>query len=125
GEIQSPFGHKRRFYIIPADESGRLHVVKEGINFLPQNIAASITNWAFCDLVEYLVSNDMWYIAQPRINGHDAIVINVKQDHIEEIGSLTKGFMERAAKDAIGWEFPYVAEISVGPTWGDLKEIEL
>jgi DNA polymerase-1 len=123
GEIQSPFGHKRRFYIIPADESGRLHVVKEGINFLPQNIAACITEWALCDLVEYLVENDKWWMAQPRITVHDSILVNVRQEHVEEVGSLIKGFMEKAAKAAINWSFPYKTDLSIGSNWGEMNEM--
>jgi len=123
GEIQSPFGHKRRFYIIPADESGRLHVVKEGINFLPQNIAANITLWALCDFVEWLVAEDLWSICQPRITVHDSILINVRQEDASEFGGKLRGFLEAAPKRSIGWDFPYKADLSIGPDWGHLDEI--
>jgi uracil-DNA glycosylase family 4 len=125
GELQSPFGHKRRFYIIPADEGARLHVVKEGINFKPQNIAANITLWALIKFTEHLKENEMWHIAQPRITVHDSILVNVRETHTEEIASLLKGFMESAAIEAIGWDFPYLAEFSVGHDWGSLKEIDV
>src|SRR5207237_3857958 len=109
GEIQSPFGHKRRFYIIPQDESGRLHVVKQGINFLPQNIAGNITLWAMCDFAEQVD----WRIAQPRINVHDNVVVNCRQDYQEEVAILLKSCMERAPQEALGWTFPFLAEVSV------------
>jgi uracil-DNA glycosylase family 4 len=125
GEIQSPFGHKRRCYVIPAEESARIHVVKEFINFKPQNIAACITEWAMCDLVDWLVENDKWDIAQPRINVHDAIVINVKRKHVEEIAHKTVKLMAAAPKKSIGWDFPYAADVSMGENWGSMKEIEL
>src|SRR5205823_3136760 len=86
GELQSPFGHKRRFYVIPQDQSARLHLVKEGINFLPQNIAACITLWALCNLSEKLD----WDIAQPRINVHDNLVINCRNEYVEEVALLIK-----------------------------------
>ena len=119
GEIQSPFGHKRRFYVIPADESARLHIVKEGINFQPQNIAANITLWALCDFGDRVD----WSIAQPRITVHDNIVVNCRESHVDEVGALLKDCMERAAKEAIGWDFPFLAELSVGPNWGELHEL--
>jgi DNA polymerase I-like protein with 3'-5' exonuclease and polymerase domains len=125
GEIQSPFGHKRRFYIIPADEGGRLHVVKEGINFKPQNIAANMTLWALINFTKYLVKNDLWRIAQPRITVHDSILVNVREDHTKEIALLLKGFMESAAKEAIDWDFPFLSEFSVGYDWGNMHELEV
>lgn len=121
GELQSPFGHKRRFYVIPQDQSGRQHVVKEGINFRPQNIAANITLYALCQFVEKCDPD----IAQLRINVHDNLVINVRQKYWEETAYLVKSEMESAAKKAIDWDFPYKADISVGPTWGDLKEVNI
>jgi len=123
GELQSPFGHKRRFYIIPADESGRLHVVKEGINFLPQNIAANITLWALITFVDYLVANDLWSVCQPRVTVHDSILINVRESHARDMGELLRAHLERAPKEAIGWDFPYTADLSMGPNWGELSEL--
>jgi DNA polymerase-1 len=80
GELQSPFGHKRRFYVIPADQSGRLHVVKEGINFRPQNIAGNITLWAMEELTRTLD----WDVAQVRLNVHDNIVVNCRNKYVEQ-----------------------------------------
>jgi uracil-DNA glycosylase family 4 len=124
GEIQSPFGHKRRFYIIPADEGARLHIVKEGINFKPQNIAANITLWALIRFTEHLKSHEMWHIAQPRITVHDSILVNVREKHVEEVADLLKIYMESAAWEAIGWDFPYTAEFSVGNDWGSLHDVQ-
>jgi len=125
GEIQSPFGHKRRFYIIPADESGRIHAVKEGINFQPQNIAANITLWALIKFTRHLKEHDLWHIAQPRITVHDSILVNVRERHVEEIASILKTCMESAPREAINWQFPYKADLSTGPNWGSLKEFTL
>lgn len=121
GELQSPFGHKRRFYVIPSDQSARLHAIKSGINFLPQNIASQVTLWAMCDLCENLD----WDIAQVRINVHDNLVLNVRNEYVEQIAAQVKDAMERAVKDSIGWDFPFKADVSVGPNWGSLKELAL
>jgi len=121
GEIQSPFGHKRRCYVIPSDESARIHVVKQFINFKPQNIAANITNWALCDLVDWLVENDKWGIAQPRVTVHDSILVNVQSKHVDEIGAKLIEFMRAAPKAALGWDFPYDADLSIGHDWGHME----
>jgi DNA polymerase-1 len=123
GEIQSPFGHKRRCYVIPADESARQHLVKQFINFKPQNIAANITNWALCDFVDWLVENDKWQYAQPRITVHDSILINVKRSHVDEIGEKVVELMRAAPMKALGWDFPYTADLSVGEDWGHMEEL--
>lgn len=121
GELQSPFGHKRRFYVIPSDNSARIHIVKEGINFLPQNIAANITLFALTRLVGRLDPR----IAQIRITVHDSITANVRESEAEAVAAQMKEAMESAAKESIGWDFPYLADLSMGPTWGDLQEMEL
>jgi uracil-DNA glycosylase family 4 len=125
GEIQSPFGHKRRCYVIPSDESARLHLVKQFINFKPQNIAANITNWALCDFVDWLVENDKWETAQPRITVHDSILVNVKRKHVDEIGAKLIEIMQAAPKASLGWDFPYLAELSVGENWGQMEDYTL
>lgn len=120
GVIQSPFGHKRRFYVIPQDQSARIHTIKQGINFLPQNIAANITLYALTKLVSELDPE----LAQIRITVHDSIVANAKHDVVEDTAKIMKEIMENAARESIGWDFPYLAEVSAGPTWGDLIELE-
>ena len=120
GELQSPFGHKRRFYVIPADESSRLHVVKQGINFRPQNIAANITLWGLISLAEKLD----WRIAQPRITVHDSILVNCDERHVDDVAHLMKECLENAPS-IIEWTFPYRAELSVGDNWGSMEEYEV
>jgi uracil-DNA glycosylase family 4 len=121
GELQSPFGHKRRFYVIPSDQSGRLHVIKQGINFLPQNIAANDTLYALIQICKRLD----WRMAQPRITVHDNIVCNAREDYAEECAAIMVEEMQSAALKAINWEFPYLADVSIGYTWGDLKELKI
>jgi DNA polymerase-1 len=121
GELQSPFGNKRRFYVIPADESGRLHIVKEGINFQPQNVAAYITLCALRSLNKTLDKR----IAQPRITVHDSILVNCREDQTEEVGSIMLDCMRKVPQEVLGWDFPYDADLSMGHTWGDLSEYRI
>ena len=121
GEFQSPFGHKRRFYVIPSDQKGYIHAVNQAVSFLPQNIAANVTLYAVTKLVETLDPQE----AQIRITVHDSIVACVKEKYVEDVATRMKAQLENAAKESIDWDFPYLADLSVGPTWGDLKEIEI
>ncbi len=120
GELQSPFGHKRRFYVIPADQSARLHVAKQAINFRPQNVAGNVTLWALCDFAAKVD----WRVAQPRITVHDNIVVNCLEQHTDEVAHLLKDCMERAVHESIGWDFPFLADVTTGPNWGDLEDWE-
>lgn len=120
GEIQSPFGHKRRQYVIPADQSGRLHVVKEFINFLPQNIAGNGTLYALVTLANAID----WDEAQIRINVHDNLVLNVREEFLDKYARMTKEHLEKAFKESIGWDFPFTADVSYGPNWAELSEYD-
>lgn len=122
GELQSPFGHKRRFYVIPQDQKGYIHAVNQAVSFEPQNIAANITLHALIQLVDEL--RPIWHEAQIRITVHDSIVANCREDYIPEVSAQMKAALETSAKRVIDWDFPYLCDISIGPTWGDLKEVE-
>jgi DNA polymerase-1 len=112
GEIQSPFGHKRRFYLVT--NQNKDHLVKEGINFLPQNIAANITLAA---LIEICKTID-WTTCQPKTSVHDSIVLHVKTSHVEEVAHYVLDVMESIPKKKFGWDLPFTAEAKYGPDWG-------
>ncbi len=50
---------------------------------------------------------------------HDELVFEVKVEMIEKYAALVKKIMENVTDIGV----PLVAEVEVGPNWGDLKEI--
>lgn len=118
GTIVSPFGHKRRFHLLTKenyDES-----VKQAVNFVPQNVAGVLTAHALIEL------ND---IDVPIITStHDSIVADVPSDSVNDVARLMQKVMQEQAPKHLGWEWddiPFVADVSVGKNWGDVKELVL
>ena len=119
GYVESPFGHRRRFYLITEENKG--DVLREAVNFKPQNIAAWATVSALSDLV-------LDYGVRVVATVHDSIVADVPKENAHETAKLMKEVMERQFETQLGWsqeDIPLVADVSIGPNWGELKELEL
>jgi uracil-DNA glycosylase family 4 len=118
GYVQSPFGHKRRFSLVTNDNIG--DVKREAVSSLPQNIAAWLTIHALCDLVD----NGVRVVATV----HDSIVADVPIDEVSQTASLMRDLMREQPIKQLGWsrdDIPFEADISVGPSWGQLDEYEI
>lgn len=115
-ELTSPFGFKRRFHLITQENLHDVH--REGVNFLPSNIAAQFTIKAVTELDN---------LGIPVINTvHDSIICDVSESDAMDVARTMKEVMERVPIDTIGWDdIPYVADISIGPSWGEVEEVEL
>lgn len=116
GCIVSPFGHKRRFHLITKENLN--DVLREAVNFLPQNIAGWLTISALCDLVNENV---------PIISTvHDSLIANVPLVDLDGTISKMKDTMERQAKDILGWDLPFTVDVSISTKdWASVKEYEL
>jgi uracil-DNA glycosylase family 4 len=113
--VQTPFGHKRRFYLITYENKGA--VFREAINCIPQNIAARFTLWAVRRLVD---------LNLPVINTvHDSIILDVPNTRLEEVAVKVREVMQSAPMLTIGWDFPFEAELQVGKSWGELEDYTL
>jgi len=118
GFVQSPFGHKRRFTLITNDNIG--DVKREAVNSLPQNIAAWLTISALCDLAD----NGVRVVATV----HDSIVADVPIKEVDATAKLMRDIMIEQPIKQLGWttdDIPFLADISVGRSWGELEELEL
>lgn len=118
GYVQSPFGHKRRFHLITDENIGDLS--RESVNFLPQNIAAWLT---ICSIID-LVNSGVCVVATV----HDSIIADVPIDEVSRVGKLMEHIMVNQPVKQLGWqpsEIPFAIDISVGPSWGDLQEMEI
>jgi uracil-DNA glycosylase family 4 len=118
GFVQSPFGHKRRFHLITDENVGDIR--RESVNFLPQNIAAWLTIYSLCDLVDSGVS----VVATV----HDSIVADVPIGEVDTTVALMRKIMTEQPIKQLNWErddIPFEVDISVGDSWGTIKEVEL
>jgi uracil-DNA glycosylase family 4 len=131
GEVVSPFGHKRRFYLF-ASQAAKNAAIREGINFLPQNIAANITLHALVELAGYF-DEDRNYCegrldseqAQVVLNVHDSILVNSTVEYADEAMQIMYETMVAAPMESIGWDFPYEVDIQIGERWGKMEDVQM
>ena len=109
--VESPFGHRRRFYLITPQNRQALY--REAINFLPQNIAANFTLHACIRLHE----NADPKRARLCLTVHDSILAQVEEDYVEEYRRICAEVMESMPHDLFGWTLPYKADVGAGKTW--------
>jgi DNA polymerase I-like protein with 3'-5' exonuclease and polymerase domains len=113
--IESPFGHRRRFYLIT--DANRNAVYREAINFLPQNLAANCTLHA-CAQIHREIDP---LRARLCLTVHDSILAQVKEDYVEEYATICEQIMVAVPKDKLGWDLPFEVETGVGKTWAKAK----
>jgi DNA polymerase I-like protein with 3'-5' exonuclease and polymerase domains len=115
GVLVSPFGRKRRFHLLT--RSNLEAAFREGINFYPQSTASDLTLCAAITLGNAIDGTK----ARIGILVHDSIVADVRDDYVEDYGTIVEQVMSSVAKDELGWDLPFRAEIGIGPTWGEAK----
>jgi DNA polymerase I len=112
GYVQSPFGHRRRFHLITPQNKNA--ILREAVNFVPQNTAAQLTLWSVSEMVK---------LGLPVVNTvHDSIILDVPESEVVSAATKMKEIMESAATVALGWDFPFEAELSIGDNWGELDD---
>lgn len=119
GEVVSPFGNKRRFHLLTKENINA--AIREGINFLPQNIAAFLTVFALVNVVAKLDPN----MGAVNLNVHDSILVDTDPNYLDVVGRLVRNEMEAAPKATLGWDFPFAADLQIGQNWGNLQDYEL
>lgn len=115
--ICSPIGHRRRFHLVTPENVG--DVEREAVNFIPQNVAAWLTLMALEELVRV---HSIRVVATV----HDSIVADVPREQAESVGRLMQSVMQSMPERILGWkDVPFLADVSIGDTWGTLEEIVL
>jgi DNA polymerase I len=117
GEVVSPFGNKRRFPILTKENVNA--AIREGINFLPQNVAAFLCLYSLIELVPKLDFS----VAALVLNVHDSLLFDVRTDYLRDCAILVKGTMEASARTILGWDdFPFTVDMQTGQNWGNLND---
>ena len=113
--VLSPFGRKKRFYLIT--DINKMALYREAINFYPQSTASDITLLAGVT-IHNRIDRDK---AKINLLVHDSIMADVDVDYVDEYEAICKEVMESIAKIRLMWDLPFVADIGHGLTWGDAK----
>jgi uracil-DNA glycosylase family 4 len=115
GTLVSPFGRKRRFHLIT--DFNKQGIYREAINFYPQATANDLTLTSAVIIANNIDTARGILV----LTVHDSILGDVEDNYIDEYKVICKQVMESRAKDALGWTLPFVAELQVGPSWGEAK----
>jgi DNA polymerase I-like protein with 3'-5' exonuclease and polymerase domains len=54
---------------------------------------------------------------------HDELVYEIKTEDVSEIGETLRKIMEDVVDPKLLSGVPIIAEMSVGPTWGDVQRV--
>lgn len=118
GWIESWYGRKRRFPIVT--ESAAHEIRNQSYNFPIQSTASDTCLLALIRLSNLLDPE----IAFPILTVHDSIVFQVRDDKVDEVAKVVKETME-AVPFQHEVDFPFTVELEVGPSWGELEELQL
>lgn len=115
GTVTTPFGRKRRFYLITDQNKQALY--REGINQNPQSIASDFTL-----LSGVKIHNEIdRQRAAINLLVHDSIMAEVDDNYVDEYETICKQVMESVPKETLGWDIPFVSDVGHGATWGAAK----
>jgi DNA polymerase-1 len=129
--VRSLFGRTR---FLPdansPNEFNREHALKRAINTPIQADASDITLYGLTKIASYLNSFPHTDPKQPsrlRASVHDSILISVHKDDIEEVAyNIKTNILEKPDLDfLIKTGVSLRAEVSIGPTWGDQRTLEV
>lgn len=115
GYLQSGFGRKRRFHLITKEN--RFAAYREGINFYPQSTAADLTLTS-CIILNQRIDRSRAALC---LTVYDSIIADVEEGYVDEYKKITKEVMESRAKEALGWDLPFLVDIGTGLSWGEIK----
>lgn len=116
-DLISPFGRRRRFNLI-TDEN-RKDIENEAMAFYPQSIGSDICLQAFINLRQELKGT-----AWCRNTIHDALYFETHQDNVEYVGNLMRQRMRESAVSIVGDYVPFITDVEVGRSWGQMCEFE-
>jgi DNA polymerase-1 len=111
GEIKFSVGRKRRFHFVPKHDGG--HTGRQGINTPCQGTASDFCFYGLIRLHEKLKGYDAQVVATV----HDSLLVEVRDDQLDEVLEIVVETMER---DTL-WEtkVPLKVDLKLCKRWGE------
>ena len=113
--LKSPYYRKRRFWLITAEN--QRDVLNEAYSFLPQSVASDLTMMSLLEM-----QKEPMYGGKIRLTVHDSILMEV-----EESAAIACGYKMQEIMEVTGERFsdyvPWPVDIEIGPSWGELEEL--
>jgi len=124
GYTETLYGRRREYPAIMGGTNRRSMAAEEraAINMPIQGTAADILKQSMLDLYDKLNASD--YDATMILQVHDELVLEVKEDQIQEVTALVVETMESAFPDGHPLLVPLKANASYGKNWRDMEDLE-
>lgn len=110
--VESPLGRRRRFPIVPFHPYEREEIHRQGVNMIPQSMAADTTTTAFIRMDKAGL--------HPLISIHDAILAEVPTENAEEAYRQMVNIMVECGRDLYGDKIVFKADGGIGQKWGEI-----
>lgn len=114
--IDTPFGRRRRFPLIPENRSITARILRQAVNSPVQSVASDICLEAMAEITNTLRLQDI--DADVLFPVHDSICLEVAEHDVHRLEVLCRGIMER---DYLG--VPMKVDFEAGPNWADMSEV--
>lgn len=111
GDLVSPFGRHRRFNLITNENK---HGIRNEARAFNEQSTASDLNLVSAIKVQPLLPVG----SSIQILIHDAILLEVPDEDVEDVARLVKETMQTVGVEK--FDFPFDAEIKIGKSWGEL-----
>lgn len=114
GIIVSPWGRKRRYYLVMGDEAH--HQLRSALNFCMQSTAHDYTLSSLIRLQPLLAQYDSYILTE----NHDALLFEISKKYWREVQELVTSVMESVRPNS---EWPTLrVDWKTGPNWGQAHE---
>lgn len=130
--VENPLGFRRRFDCI--FESNRGHIERQAVNSPIQGFAGQVMIHAIVELHKRLDGERSRLL----FTVHDSVDLEIEDSYIEEAAGEVQDVMENLLPDAwvtlpqmphspfsigdkLEYNLPFVADVNVGPNWGECK----
>jgi DNA polymerase I-like protein with 3'-5' exonuclease and polymerase domains/uracil-DNA glycosylase len=115
------FGRKRRFRLAHINHKNRAEAVREAVNFKIQSTSADLVLSQLCEMDEH--SDEIG--AEMLITVHDSIVLQMPQANLHLLHNfLDKWIVQRVAEKYDWLPVPFLYDVEVGPSYGEVKPFE-
>lgn len=131
--VENPLGFRRRFDCIL--DSSRGHIERQTVNTPIQGFAGQMMIWAIVQMTKELDPERCRVL----FTVHDSVCLEATLDYAQEAASIVKRIMEEGLPDpawvtlpqlphspfkvgeALQYNLPFVADVNIGPNWGECK----
>lgn len=125
GRVQSPLGRVRHLPDIFSGEEGvRAEAERQAINSPVQSFASDMTMLSMLLINDQLKKHKLKAYTIGTV--HDALLFEVKNEHVRETLPIIKRTMENLPlqkKFGIHLDVPIISDLKVGTHWGDAREL--